>query len=248
MDFESIYEEYHSYPSMFGEAEVFVVESADGTPMRVLFVDGGFQSATYVGEKRFEPPFAYCRAFDQLFSVAPDARRILLLGGGAYSYPKHVLTRRPEVSMDVVEIDPAVIEIARCHFYVDELETACDGRLRSFAMDGLEFLRAAEAGFYDAVVDDSFAGTVQDTALLGSEGLRLAKHCMVEGGVYMLNGHARSADDGYGYREIEAVNDALRSAFAHVQRRDVDDTEFAGCTNTVFMASDRDFGLAGFAY
>lgn len=115
-----------TYPTLFGEAGVFNVETSDGTPLRMLSIGDGFQSATFVGERRFEPPFAYCRALDQLlFDAAPHAKRILLLGGGAFSYPKHALTTHPSATMDVVEIDPAVVEIARKHFYLEELERIC---------------------------------------------------------------------------------------------------------------------------
>ena len=66
-----------SYPSMFGEAQVFNVEASDGTPLRMLYIGDGFQSATYVGERRMEPPFAYCRAFDRLRLTARSYDRIL---------------------------------------------------------------------------------------------------------------------------------------------------------------------------
>lgn len=179
------------YRTMFGLAQVFETQAPDESRVRILKVGGVFQSATYLDERRFEPVFAYCRAFDAVFSmpvsddgkeygVAPvrtdgstahdehgpraaraDAAsdrlgplcpqgceyrppRILMLGGGGYAWPKHVLATRPEALLDVVEIDPAITEIARKHFFLDEAIERFDGeeprRLRTFAADGREFL------------------------------------------------------------------------------------------------------------
>lgn len=237
---DALLEEY-SYPSLFGEAEVFTVETDEGEALRVLYVGGGFQSATYLGECRFEAPFAYCRAFDVLFERQPQAKDILLLGGGAYSYPKHVLTNRSDVRMDVVEIDPVIIDIARRHFFVDELAARCETRLRSFAQDGLAFLRQAQPGSYDALINDSFAGTLLDAPLLSPEGLRLAKRALRETGSYLVNVALDEGDEvgsqARGQEELASITATLATVFAEVQVLSVQDEDFAGCVNHIFVCS-----------
>ena len=225
-----------TYPTLFGEAQVFNVETSDGTPLRLLSIGDGFQSATFVGERRFEPPFAYCRALDCLFDALPQARRILMLGGGAFSYPKHVLATHPQVEMDVVEIDPAVIDIARRHFYLDELERECGGRLSVFACDGMDFLRNAAPGSYNAIINDCFAGIVQDAPLLSEQGLSLAKTALAPGGMYLLNGLAQNANDNTDWDTLDAIERALRSCFDAVVREPVCDQEFFGNINHIFIA------------
>lgn len=228
--------EDYTYPTLFGEAQVFNVEASDGTPLRLLSIGDGFQSATFVGARRFEPPFAYCRALDCLFDALPQARRILMLGGGAFSHPKHVLTTYPQVEMDVVEIDPAVIDIARRHFYLDELERECGGRLSVFACDGMDFLRSAAPGSYDAIINDCFAGIVQDAPLLSEQGLSLAKTALAPGGMYLLNGLAQNANDNTDWNTLDAIERALRSCFDVVVREPVCDQEFFGNINHIFIA------------
>lgn len=124
-------------------------------PVRVLRSGGVFQSATYTGEHRFEPVFEYYRGFDAMFSAeSPLASAfghgmtdVLMLGGGGFAYPKHLLTTREGISLDVVEIDPAVVSAARRWFFVDELEErlgdaarARGNRMRVFVADARAFL------------------------------------------------------------------------------------------------------------
>ena len=224
-----------SYPSLFGEAQVFNVEASDGTPLRMLYIGDGFQSATYVGPRRFEPPFAYCRAFDRLFDMKPNAQRILMIGGGAFSYPKHLLTTHPEVTLDVVEIDPTVIEIARKHFFLDELEKQCGDHLHVYACDGLDFLRTVEPGTYDVIINDSFAGIVQDEPLLSDEGMRLAQRALAIEGVYMLNGLAENADDPTDWETLDRIKSVLDFYFFGVVRESIVDQEFFDNVNHLFI-------------
>ena len=229
-------QEDRSYPTLFGEAQVINVQATDGTPLRLLYIGDGFQSATFTGKRRFEPTFAYCRAFDCLFNELPHAKRILMLGGGAFSYPKHVLTTYPQVNIDVVEIDPAVIEIARQHFYVDELEQRYGNRLRIFACDGMDFLGAAAAHSYDAVINDCFAGIVHDAPLLSPEGLNRAQAALVPGGMYLLNGLAQNAQDNTDWQTLDKIECALRTHFKAVRREPICDQEFFGNINHIFIA------------
>ena len=139
-----------------GQAQVFCVRSASGAEVRVLQTGGVWQSATYLDDRRFEPVFAYYRAFDHMFEAARTGgvvvRRALMLGGGGFAYPKHALTTWPDLRMDVVEIDPAIVRAARDYFFLDELEerlareAAATGenasRLRVITLDGRAYLEA----------------------------------------------------------------------------------------------------------
>lgn len=136
--------------TMFGTAYVYDVETEDGDPVRLLEVGGVFESATYLDERRFEPTFEYYRAFDHLFEAVAEPRRVLMIGGGGYAYPKHFVASQPHGAMDVVEIDPVITRIAREHFFLGELierfNTRETGRLNLVTADGRTYLeeRAAE--------------------------------------------------------------------------------------------------------
>lgn len=122
----------------------------------MLNVGGVLQSATYLDERWATCPFAYLRSFDHLFEAAlPEAldplvvNRVLMLGGAGFAYPKQLLLEHPGVALDVVEIDPAMVQIARERFFLDRLEMqlAAEGRaddLRIFVEDGEAFLRRSD--------------------------------------------------------------------------------------------------------
>lgn len=109
------------YRTKFGPAVVCTTTDADGRAVRLLLVGRSVQSATYVNEEyRAEPVFDYYLAFDLMFDAKPDIERVLMVGGGGYAYPKHIIATRPKVHMDVVEIDPAITRIALTDFYLAE--------------------------------------------------------------------------------------------------------------------------------
>lgn len=248
----------YAYPSMFGSAEVFALETEDGTPVRVLYVGGGFQSATYLGDRRFEPVFAYYRALDALFQTEPDLPqdRVLLIGGGGFSYPKHLLTTRKGTAIDVAEIDPAIIQIARNHFFLDQIEAqhgpAGTNRLRSFAADGLAFLQDAPDQAYSTIINDSFDGTAPTAHLLSDQALTQARRCLVPGGLYMLNLVVDEDPDNTealaaASQTLEQVRSALTGAFAHAFEQVCVDEEFGGADNHLFIATDGAYEFVDFA-
>lgn len=150
-----------------GDGEVGA-SSRPKDPVRVLRSGGVFQSATYTGEHRFEPVFEYYRGFDTMFAAeSPLASAfghgmsdVLMLGGGGFAYPKHLLTTREGISLDVVEIDPAVVSGARRWFFVDELEErlgdasrARGNRMRVFVADARAFLDQQDCLFEVSLPD-----------------------------------------------------------------------------------------------
>lgn len=247
--------------TMFGRALVYTVRDAAGDPVRVLNVGGGYQSATYLGDRWAEPALAYYRAFDRMFeaedgdseSADGDAaiggfriRRVLMLGGGGCSYPKHLLTARGGVGIDVVERDPAIAAIARRLFFVDRLERLLaergeQDRFRLIIDDALAYLRACTRS-YDAIINDVYVGTAAVPGLNGAEAARLAQSRLVPGGLYLSNAVAEPSEEGYaallGYtRELGAV-------FARVRVIAANDSDFGGEDNYLVIATDGDYAFS----
>lgn len=143
------------FDTMFGPLLVYLVEFRPGELVRVMDVAGAFQSATYIDDdKVYEPVFDYFRAYDALFEAGIPVRNTLMIGGGGYAYPKHLIATHPECRMDVVEVDPQVTLIAERYFYLDRLIAEFDldenDRLALICQDGRTFLetyaRAVETG------------------------------------------------------------------------------------------------------
>lgn len=230
---------------------VRTVRLAGVEPMRVLQVGGVYQSATFLGERRMEPAFAYYRAFDHAFTVRPGTRRVLMLGGGGYAWPKHVLaTRDAGVTLDVVEIDPAVTRAARRWFFLDEAIARWPGRLGLVEGDGRAFLEGralrissggADAGrlCYDAVASDAFSGSEPVRALATVEAARAARACLVPDGLYLAN--VVSAEGGADVGFLRDVVATLREAFSRVYVAACDDDPLAAEDNYLVIATDGDW-------
>lgn len=236
-----------------GVARVKGAHGARGERVRVLQQGGVYQSATYLGRRRFEPVFEYIRAFDVMFEANEAMRsaaghgidRVLMLGGGGYSYPKHALTSRPELSMDVVELDASVTLLARRWFFLDELERIAGARLGVITADAREFMFEALAGGprWDAVVNDCFSGPEPARSLATVEALLQAKACLREGGLYLAN--VVSTHEG---ENIDFLRDAVATAkavFACVSIVPCVDETFAGEDNYLLIASDIAYAFEG---
>ncbi len=113
-----------------------------GEAISALQVGGVFQGATYHGERRMEPVFEYIRGFDACFELRPGTRNALMIGGGAYSWPRHVAATRPGVHVDVVELEPGITKAARRYFYLDEAMSAHPGALTPIEGDGRAYVES----------------------------------------------------------------------------------------------------------
>lgn len=236
-----------------GMARVKKVRDEAGNQVRVLQQGGVYQSATYLDERRFEPVFAYYRAFDRMFDAEAPKRaatgggidRVLVMGGGGYAYPKHALTAHPALDMDVVEIDPSITRLARRWFFLDELERIAADRLRLITADARTFISQAlaEGTRYDAVVNDCFAGCEPVHALATVEALCQVKVCLNPGGLYLAN-----VVSSAGGENIDFLRDATATAaavFSYVHVVPCEDAAFGAEDNYLLIATDGAYSFHG---
>jgi spermidine synthase len=96
--------------------------------------------------------FTYTKFYDLADHFVPDLEKALLIGGGAYSYPKHFLNKFPAATIDVVEIDPMLYQLALDHFNLTP-----SPRLTNYPEDGRTFLNKNDQT-YDVILQDAFGG------------------------------------------------------------------------------------------
>ncbi len=239
-----------TYDTLFGPLHVICMPNAQGERVRIMELDGTFQSASLEGDRWAEPPFEYFRRFDALFQAEADdhsIQRVLLLGGGGFAWPKHGLTTRHGLELDVVEVDPKVVQIARKHFYLDRLEEelAKEGegdRLHIFCEDGMAFLRRSEDA-YDAIINDVFQGATVPERFQNATFFAAIKEHLAPEGIYVQNVVADLSREG-AYRLFGLLN-RLNDAFDHVSILDATDAEFGGADNYILLASDADYPFEG---
>ncbi len=94
--------------------------------------------------------FTYAKYFRLVQHFHPHIKKALMIGGCGYSYPKYFIDKFPESTMDVVEIDPGMTEIARKYFRLQE-----NDRLRIFHEDARTFLNKNKDK-YDVIYGDAF--------------------------------------------------------------------------------------------
>lgn len=160
-------------------------------PVRVFDSGNGWQSATFMDEdKKYDLVFAYLRAFNRGFDINPDIKSILLLGGAGYSYPKHVISHYPDVRITVVEIDPEALEIAKEHFYLNDLIRDYDldnnDRFTNITDDAVHYIQTTEHS-YDMIINDLYDDLDPVYPLLTLDEIRSVRNVLTENGIYALN-------------------------------------------------------------
>jgi spermidine synthase len=127
------------------------LEPKTGRPIRVMTTGPThFQSAIYPDAPDVLA-LDYARFFDLGFAMVPQARRVLVLGGGGYTFPRHALATHPQTSVTVVELDPGVTALATAYF---ALRPHPD--LAIVHEDARVFLNRDEAT-YDLIYVDAFS-------------------------------------------------------------------------------------------
>lgn len=135
---------------MFGPIEVRT------TNKRLIYLNGQCQGGMWM--RGMEPsdvsPVDYVGGWFMALASHPQASA-LMLGLGSGSGPIAALTNFPDAVMTVVEIDPAMIDLAvRAFPQLDELQNS--GRLEIINADASEFL--TDCGPYDVCLYDIYAG------------------------------------------------------------------------------------------
>ncbi len=98
---------------------VMVVDMTDektGKRLRILSTGPEGSQSIMDRDKPDELAVEYLKFFDLALRLFPEAKRGIIIGGGGYSFPKHVIAHYPQLKLDIVELDPGITEVARKYF------------------------------------------------------------------------------------------------------------------------------------
>jgi spermidine synthase len=123
----------------------------------------------------------YTRFLALSVAFRPDPKRVLVLGLGGGSFPKRLYHDFPDVRMDVVDIDPEVLDIARRYFQVPE-----DARMRLHIRDGRRFVQQTDVT-YDLIFLDAYNSDTIPFHLATREFYREVAARLAPGGVVVSN-------------------------------------------------------------
>ncbi len=117
-------------------------------------------------------------------ALNPDPKKVLILGLGGGTLPTAMQKLLPTASIDVVEIDPAVTQVARTYFAFRD-----GGNTHVYEMDARVFVKRAgrEGRTYDLVVLDAFDREYIPEHLLTREYLTEVKALLKPGSVLAAN-------------------------------------------------------------
>lgn len=153
----------------------------EGRPARVLY--SGQRHTAQSGVAQDGLPdllFDYNQRFVELLESAP-ARRLLLIGGGAFTLPMALLEVFPELYIDAVEIDGGLQAIAGRYFGLKP-----SARLRIITGDGREFLEHSTVP-YDVIIIDAFSNATIPETLRTEEAVRQVYRNLTSDGIAAMN-------------------------------------------------------------
>lgn len=116
--------------------------------------------------------------------IKPQPRSVLIIGLGGGTLPRALVKALPDVAIDVVEIDPAVVSVAKKYFGF----TTSD-RVHVIEMDGRVYVKRAirEQRRYDLIMLDAFDHEYIPEHLLTREFLSEVKTLLTPDGVVAAN-------------------------------------------------------------
>ena len=149
--------------------------------IRILIMDDNLHSAMDLQDPN-RTVFPYTDYFNLGFLLNPQVTRVLFIGGGGFTGPKQILRDYPNVTVDVVEIDPEVIRIAEQYFAVN----ASNPRLHIYNNDGRIFLQETNQQ-YDLIVLDAYSRSYVPFHLMTTQFFNLLSAHLTPKGVMISN-------------------------------------------------------------
>jgi spermidine synthase len=166
--------------SFYHRIHVMEKKLQTGDGIKYLFLDTTLEGGQY--DKSLAIPLAYQRYWEFAEVFCREHRAALFLGGGAFKMPQAFLDHYPQATVEVVEIDPALVDVGRRFFRVDNyphMHIVVDDARRHLAHTRMK---------YDFIFGDAYNGLRSVPAhLLTREFFQLLKDHLDEHGVFMMN-------------------------------------------------------------
>jgi spermidine synthase len=159
-----------------------ILVTEDDQGLRTLrFERGGCrQSVVKVGDpNHLELPYA--RSMPAALALVEKPRRVLIVGLGGGTIPGFLHKHYPQTTIDAVDIDPDVVEVAKRFFGFRE-----DATLHAYVQDGRRFIEECREP-YDLIFLDAFGSDSIPYQLATREFLQAVRRALAPGGVAVGN-------------------------------------------------------------
>lgn len=196
------------------------------TTYKTLQVDTGLES--YIDTETGEMRAMYLRYYDLFEYLNKDAKSTLMIGGAAYTYPIHYLQKYQDKTIDVVEIDEKMTQIAEEQFGLNTK----DERLKIYTQDGRSYLNYSE-NKYDTILIDAFKGLNAPFELTTYEALIHAKNMLNDNGIVLTN--IISSLEGEDADFIKYEYATYKAVFDDVKIFQVQDRDYTESQNLILV-------------
>jgi len=205
-------------------------ESHTGRLMRVMITGPhAKQSAMYLDDS-LALALPYTRYFRLVEHFVPEMKRLLVLGGGGFSFPKYALANYLDLRVDVVELDPGIIELAR-----DFFELRDHPRQRIIAEDARTFLNRNQKP-YDAILCDTFNSHYAIPFHLATvEAAQRMRSALSPNGVVLVN--LLASPSGECSRFFQALVSTYAAVFPRVMSFAVEAHPDRSCRQNIILAA-----------
>lgn len=172
----------HTEPSAF--APVLVIEDRGQRCMNFNEIEDNGRQTCFDLKDPDKMVFEYTRMMTSALFVMPEPKNILIVGLGGATIPLALGKILPDVVIDTVEIDPAVVRVAENYFGYQQ-----GPRQRVFVEDGRTFVERAhkQGRQYDMVMLDAFDVDYIPAHLLTQEFLQHVRAILSPNGVLVAN-------------------------------------------------------------
>jgi spermidine synthase len=202
-----------------------IIVTEDHKGLRTLLFErgGGRQSVVKPGDPdHLELPYA--RVALAGLALCEEPRRILVVGLGGGSLPMFLRKHYPAAGIDVAEIDPDVVDVAKKYFGFRE-----DERMHAYVGDGRQFIQNARQADYDIIFLDAFGARDVPKQLTTLEFLQITRRALKPSGVVVSNVWRPASNPLY-----DAMARTYQEAFEELFILDV-----PGDVNNIFLALPR---------
>jgi spermidine synthase len=184
---------------------LIVVTEGEGGRRTLWFEEqGARQSVVKVGDPDVvELPYA--RSMIAGLAFAQQPKRVLMIGLGGGTIPMLLHKHDPRMRIDVVDIDPVVVEVAAKYFGFRE-----DSALRAYVDDGRRFIEKCREP-YDVIFLDAFGPDNIPYDLATQEFLQSVRKAVTPRGIVLANIWGQQSNDLHDsmVRTYQAVFDDL---------------------------------------
>ena len=198
-----------------------IVVTEDSQGLRtLLFEKGGIrQSVVKLGDPdHIELPYA--RTMPVGLALIERPRRVLIVGLGGGTIPGFLHKHFPQMTIDVVDIDPVVVEVAKRFFGFRE-----DATLHVYVDDGRRFIEKCREP-YDVIFLDAYGSENVPYHLTTREFLQAVRRALTPDGAVVANIFSRGSN-----RLYDSMIRTYQDGFAEVHMFDV-----RGAGNEILLA------------